>query len=164
MAYHGVSPPVDISMPTARDVPADLLIKKVAEHLRRLPQISSPPWAAYAKMGSHRERLPHDKDWWYTRCASLLRKVYMHGPIGLTDLRSAYGGGTSVGYSPTHHRDAGGSAIRKALQQLEAAGLVAKQSGKGRVVTSRGASLLDRHANEIFEELAKTMPALARYS
>jgi len=150
-------------MPTVHDVPSDLLIKRLCEHLRRMPQVAPPAWAYYAKTGSHTERPSYDRDWWYTRVASLLRKIYLHGPIGLSKLEAIYGGRKAVGFAPAHHRDGGGSNIRKALHQLEAAGLVAKQTTKGRVVTTKGRSLLDRLSNEIFKELVKTNPELARY-
>jgi small subunit ribosomal protein S19e len=151
-------------MHTPYDVPADLLIKRLAEHLKKVPQIVPPLWSQYAKTGSHAERPPYDKDWWYIRCASLLRKIYIHGPIGLNDLRSEYGGRKKVGYALYHHRDAGGSAIRKPLQQLEQAGLVAKVRGKGRVLTGKGRSLLDRLSTEIFNELVKEKKELERYA
>jgi small subunit ribosomal protein S19e len=148
---------------TAFEVPQDLLISKLADHLRRVSQIEQPQWTAYAKTGSHAQRQPNDKDWWYTRCASLLRKIYIHGPIGLTQLESDYGGRKEVGYYVGHHRDAGGSAIRKAIQQLEAAGYVAKQGKRGRVLTGKGVSTVDKQATEILKELAKTRPELVRY-
>ncbi|MBI2938418.1 MAG: 30S ribosomal protein S19e [Thaumarchaeota archaeon] len=151
-------------MPTVYEVPQDLLIKRLSEHLRKVPQIAPPAWAPYAKTGSHAARPPQDRDWWYTRCASLLRKVYVHGPIGLTELEVVYGGGKRIGYGGMHHRDAGGSAIRRPLLQLEAAGLVEKKQGKGRMVSNKGRSLLDRLSNEIFKELIKSDPSLARYS
>jgi small subunit ribosomal protein S19e len=152
-------------MVTVHDVPQDSLIKRLAEELRRrYPQVSPPAWAIYVKIGSHAERPPQDRDWWYTRCASLLRKIYLHGPIGISDLRIMYGGGKSVGYSLSHHRDAGGSAMRKAMHQLEASGLVSKLNKKGRILTSKGRALLDSLSTEIFEELVKTNPSLARYS
>ncbi len=155
---------VDIAMPTVYDVPYDILIKRLAEHLHKVPQISPPAWAPFVKTGSHAERSPQEKDWWDTRCASLLRKIYVHGPIGLSDLEASYGGRTSVGYAQSHHRDAGGAAIRKPIQQLESAGLVAKKGNKGRVLTSKGTSLLDRLANEIFKEQIKVKPELVKYS
>ncbi len=150
-------------MTTAHEVPQQVLITKLAEHLRHVSQISQPQWASYAKTGSHAARQPIEKDWWYTRCASLLRKIYIHGPIGISTLESAYGGRKEVGYSVGHHRDAGGSAIRKALQQLESAGLVAKQGQRGRILTGKGVSLVDRQSAEILKELAKSKPELARY-
>jgi small subunit ribosomal protein S19e len=148
---------------TAFEVPQDLLISKLADHLRRVSQVEQPIWTAYAKTGSHAQRQPSEKDWWFTRCASLLRKIYFHGPIGLTQLESDYGGRKEVGYYVGHHRDAGGSAIRKAIQQLESAGFVAKQGKRGRILTGKGVSLVDKQATEIMKELAKTRPELARY-
>jgi len=150
-------------MTTVYDVPSDILIERLSDHLRKLPQISPPSWTLFVKTGSHTERPPQSKDWWYTRCASLLRKVYIKGPIGLTDLRSAYGGGTQVGSAAVHHKAAGGSAVRKALMQLEATGLVSKKQGQGRFVSSKGRSLLDRVSTEIFKEIIKANPSLERY-
>ena len=151
-------------MPTVYDVPSDLLIKQLSEHLRKVPQIAPPSWTLFVKTGAHAERPPQDKDWWYTRCASILRKVYIKGPIGLTDLRSNYGGGTRIGSAAVHHKAAGGSAVRKALIQLEAAELVSKKQGQGRVVSSIGRSLLDRISTEVFKEMVKANPSLERYT
>lgn len=53
---------------------------------------------------------------------------------------------------PEHSRKAGGAIIRKALQQLEKAGLVKTISGRGRVLTDEGRSLLDRLAFEVKKE------------
>jgi small subunit ribosomal protein S19e len=89
------------------------------------------------------------------RCASLLRKIYLHGPLGLSDLRSSYGGGVSIGYAPRRHRDSGGSAIRKSVQQLESGGLVTKHGNKGRILTSKGRSLLDKISMEVYKESLK---------
>ena len=151
-------------MPTVHDVPSDILIKQLSEHLRKLPQINAPSWTLFVKTGAHVERHPQNKDWWYIRCAALLRKVYIKGPIGLTDLRSIYGGNKRIDSSGMHHRAAGGSVIRKALIQLETADLIAKKQGQGRYITSKGRSLLDRMSNEIFKECVKTNPSLERYA
>jgi small subunit ribosomal protein S19e len=146
------------------DVPADVLIAKLAEMLKEDSNIKPPVWAQFGKTGSHTERIPLNKDWWYARCASLLRKIYLHGPIGLTDLKSAYGGRKKVGYSLAHHRDAGGSAIRKALQQLEAAGYITKANGKGRMLTQEGMKKMDTLSKQIHKELIQALPELKRYS
>src|SRR3712207_7161429 len=57
------------------------------------------------------------RSWWYTRSASLLRKVYIHGPIGISDLKSMYGGRKRIGYNLDHHKDAGGAIIRKRSEE-----------------------------------------------
>jgi small subunit ribosomal protein S19e len=94
----------------------------------------------------------------------LLRKIYIHGPLGLRELKSAYGGRKSVGFALAHHRDGGGSSVRKALQQLETAGLVTKHGSDGRTLTSKGTSLVDRLSHEILKELVKEKPGLAKYA
>lgn len=145
------------------DVPADRLIEALAEHLKKVPELEPPQWAPFVKTGSHAERPPQRSDWWYTRAASLLRKVYLHGPVGLEKLEIAYGGSKALAYYPKHHRNAGGSAIRNPLKELEAAELVTKKGTKGRVLTPKGVALLDKISKDIFKELVKDNPAIARY-
>jgi small subunit ribosomal protein S19e len=151
-------------MVTALEVPADLLIERVAEKLRKMPQIRPPAWAYYVKTGAHKEKLPDNPDWWYYRAASILRKLYKRGrPVGIERLRTAYGGRVNRGVAPEHFMKGSGSIIRKILQQLERAGLVRKVRGKGRVLTEQGRSLLDNTAYEIMKELAEKMPELKKY-
>jgi small subunit ribosomal protein S19e len=150
-------------MVRAHDVPADRLIETLAEHLKRVPEIDVPQWAPYAKTGSHAERPPQNSNWWHVRAASLLRKIYFHSPVGISDLVVSYGGSKAVSYFPKHHRDAGGAAIRKILHQLEQAQLVTKQGNKGRILTPKGIALLDKLSTEILKKLAQENPALARY-
>ena len=146
------------------DVPADELISKLAEQLRKDKKIEPPAWSAFVKTGSHAERMPQNKDWWYLRCASLLRKIYLHGPLGVADLKTAYGGRKQIGYNLSHHKDAGGAIIRKALHQLEASGYAVKVQGRGRIISSEGMKKMDRLATEIHKELIKVTPQLQRYA
>ena len=74
------------------EVPADVLIQTLAETLKNEDTINPPEWSNYVKTGSHVERPPQNDEWWYERCASILRKVYVHGPVGLADLQKMYGG------------------------------------------------------------------------
>ncbi len=141
-------------MPTPYDVPASLLIEKLAKYLKdEVDEVVPPPWAPLVKTGSHTERQPQNPDWWYVRCASLLRKIYLYGPIGVERLRSYYGGRVRRGARPEHARKGGGAIIRKALQQLEKAGLVEVYGNKGRVVTRKGRSLLDKLSTEVKREI-----------
>ncbi|ALI37915.1 30S ribosomal protein S19e [soil metagenome] len=145
------------------DVPADDLISKLSDQLKKDKKINPPEWASYVKTGTHAEKIPQNRDWWYTRCASLVRKVYLHGPIGISDLKSYYGGRKRIGYNLDHHKDAGGAIIRNALQQLEASGYVEKKS-KGRSISSEGMKRVDRLATEIFKEISKLNKDLERYA
>jgi len=151
-------------LPTPYDVPASLLIERLARHLKEeVDEIVPPTWAPLAKTGSHAHRPPQNPDWWFTRCASLLRKIYAKGPVGIERLRSEYGGRIDRGVKPEHVRKGGGAIIRKALQQLQAAGLVEPLRNRGRVVTNDGRRLLDRLSTEIKGNLEKTLPELKKY-
>ncbi len=142
-------------MPTARDVPADLLIERLKEKLKEFPEVQPPEWAKYVKTGSHRERPPHQEDWWYIRAASILRAIYLRGPVGVEQLRTKDGGRKDRGVKPEHVRKASGHIIRKILQQLEEAGLLVKIERKGRTISPKGQSLLDKLAGEILSEMGR---------
>lgn len=151
-------------MPTPYDVPVSTLIKKLAKYLKdNIDEIVPPPWAPFVKTGSHTQRHPQNPDWWFTRCASLLRKIYIKGPIGISHLRSEYGGRVDRGVRPEHARKGGGAAVRKAIQQLETAALVKPSGNKGRVVTKEGRRLLDTLSTEIKKALEKEIPELKKY-
>jgi small subunit ribosomal protein S19e len=145
------------------DVPADLLIDKLTEILKN-EDIPAPFWASFVKTGSHAIKPPQKPDWWHTRCASILRKIYLHGPMGINDLRKVYGGGKAVGYGARNHKKAGGVIIRTAVQELEKLGYIEKVAGKGRVVSKNGMQKLDRLATEILSQLAVETPLLKVYS
>ena len=146
-------------MTTVFDVPADLLIKKVAEEFKDNDKINSPAWSNFVKTGVHKERKPENADWWYVRCASIIRRVYMDGPVGVMSLRTFYGGKKDRGVTPEVFRKGSGAIIRTALHQLEDAGLVEKVEG-GRVVSPKGRSFLDKTAGEIIIDI----PELAKFS
>lgn len=116
--------------------------------------MQAPEWSADVKTGTHRQLPPTQADWWYTRCASIMRRIYIDGPVGVQRLRSLYGGKKNRGVQPNRHERSGGSIIRDALQQLEKAGLV-KQVKGGRVVTPQGMAFLDKVATEMTAEAPK---------
>ncbi|MDH5811991.1 MAG: 30S ribosomal protein S19e [Candidatus Methanomethylicaceae archaeon] len=151
-------------MPLAQYVPADKLIHALAEYLKEnVKEISPPTWSNYVKTGPHVERVPSQPDFWYIRCASLLRRIYLDGPVGIESLRTAYGGRAKKGMRREHHYKAGASTIRKPLQQLESAGLVTKLGTRGRVLTDKGKSIVDRISYKLLKELQRDVPALSKY-
>ena len=145
-------------MTTVFDVPADLLIEKVAEEFKNNDKINSPAWSNFVKTGVHKERKPENADWWYVRTASIIRRVYMDGPVGVMSLRTFYGGKKDRGVRPEVFRKGSGSIIRTALQQLEEAGFVQKTE-EGRTLTPEGHSYLDKKAAEIIKDI----PELSKY-
>jgi small subunit ribosomal protein S19e len=134
-------------LPSALDVSAGALIKRVAQELKKNDAIKAPEWVVGVKSGSHNERPIANEDFWFERCAALLRSLRVHGNKGVRRLRHKYGGRQRhVVHSP-HHKPGGGKIIRVALQQLEKAGL-AKKEKTGRVISPQGAALLDKAAAE----------------
>jgi len=149
---------------TPYDVPASQFIEKLAKYLREnIDQVQPPAWASMAKTGTHVESQPQNPNWWYIRSASILRKVYVHGPIGIEKLRAEYGGRKDFGVKPEHAVKAGGSHIRKILHQLEAAGLVQIEGLKGRKMAPKGRKLLKEVAEDLQKELVKMVPELKKY-
>ena len=73
------------------DVPADILVTRLSEILKN-EDIPAPEWSLFVKTGTHADKPPQNSDWWHVRCASILRKIYLHGPLSVNDLRSMYGG------------------------------------------------------------------------
>lgn len=151
-------------MTTPYDVPASKFIEKLAKYLKEnIDEVQPPAWASLAKTGAHVEKQPQNPNWWYIRSASILRKVYVHGPIGLEKLRAVYGGRKDFGVKPEHVVKAGGSNIRKILQQLEAASLVQTTRPRGRTMTPKGRKLLQEVAEDLQKELMKAVPELRKY-
>ncbi len=56
------------------DVPADVLISKLTDILKK-EDIPPPSWVSFVKTGAHADKPPQDREWWHTRCASLLCSV-----------------------------------------------------------------------------------------
>jgi small subunit ribosomal protein S19e len=125
------------------DNDARVVIDNVAKQLKEF--IKQPEWTPYVKTGTSKQRPPADKDWFFTRTAAVLRTVSLKGPIGVSKLRTKYGGRKNRGVKPEKFFKGSGSILRKALQELDKAGLtVQAEKGlhKGRVVTPKGQSLL----------------------
>jgi len=143
-------------MVTLKDVPADKLIAKLKEELKQVKEIQPLEWSYFVKSGVHKERPPQQEDFWYLRSASVLRRIYLDGPVGTERLRSYFGGRKGRGHKPARFRKASGSIIRKILQQLETAGLIEKnQNKKGRKISNKGRKFLDKIAYEVSKEVSK---------
>jgi len=137
------------------DVNPEKLIHKVAEELQKEDLVQPPEWAIFVKTGMHKERQPTQDNWWYIRAASILRKIYKNGPIGVSKLRVVYGGKKNRGVRPEKFFPASGNILRKILQQLEKAGLAKqaeKGAHKGRIVTGKGHAILENSATAIMKE------------
>lgn len=146
---------------TRYDVPVNELILKTAAELEKIPELTPPAWSDFVKTGVHKERAPVQKNWWHIRAAAILQTLQKRGPIGVSKLRTKYGGRKNRGHQPEKFCRASGNIIRKILQQLEKAGLAAKAekgTHKGRIITPQGIKLLGKTAEEIMKEKKITIP------
>jgi len=131
------------------DAEINKVIEKTALELKKVSEVKPPEWSKFVKTGPYKERPPESKDWWYMRSASVLNKIYKYGPIGVSKLRTKYGGKKNRGHKPERFYRGSGNIIRKILQQLEKSGLIIqaeKDVRKGRKMTPKGKSFLDKMA------------------
>jgi small subunit ribosomal protein S19e len=126
------------------------LIKALSEQLKIM--IKKPEWADFVKTGVFKERPPMIADWWYMRAASMLLKIDKLGIVGVSKLRTKYGGRKNRGVAPEHFFRGSGKIIRTILQQLEVAGLLKQDKKglhKGRVLTPKAHSLIAQTAKAL---------------
>ncbi|MGC9310177.1 MAG: 30S ribosomal protein S19e [Candidatus Aenigmatarchaeota archaeon] len=121
-------------------------LEKLAQNLKSEKIVEMPEWAKFVKTGVSREKVPAQDDWWYLRSASVLRKVYLKGPIGTEKLTNIYGGRKNRGSRTDKFFPGSGKIIRSILQQLEAKGLLqqSKTQKKGRILTEKGVQAISK--------------------
>jgi small subunit ribosomal protein S19e len=133
------------------DVPANILIKEIANDLKNNKKVKIPEYAMFVKTGCSRERAPHDPDWWYVRMAAILRKSYVNGFVTVEKLRTYFGGKKNRGVRPEKFKKASGKIIRDCLQDLEKLELVLKIEKKGRTISPKGQKYIDLMCKEILK-------------
>jgi small subunit ribosomal protein S19e len=133
-------------MSNVYEVKAADLVRVASQRLKGM--MKKPGYVDFVKSGPGKERVPQERDFWFVRSASILRQVYLNGPVGVSRLRTRYGSRKEHVVHRRHHMRAGGSMIRDALIELERLKLV-QNTKQGRVITPQGRSFLDRIANEL---------------
>jgi len=134
------------------DVPGTELVKEIAKDLKQNKGVVEPKFVSFVKTGRSKERAPSQREWYYLRMASILRRIYVDGPLGVGALRTYYGGKKNRGVKPEHFYKAGGKIIRSCIQQLEKLGFVEKIK-KGRKISGKGTSYLEKTAKALGEHL-----------
>jgi len=138
-------------MASVFDVPGTDLVHETARELKQ-KGAKKPSWTEFVKTGVSRERAPQEEDWYYVRMASILRRIYIDGPQGVQSLRTYYGGRKNRGVRPHKVYKASGKIVRSCLQELDLLGFTKKEK-KGRTITPKGTSFL----NKVSKELAKKL-------
>jgi small subunit ribosomal protein S19e len=134
---------------TVKDVSSHEFVRNYAAHLKRSGKLEVPVWADLVKTATFKELAPYDADWFYIRTASMARKIYLRGGIGVGAFKKIYGGRKSNGSRPSHFAKSSGSIARQCLKQLEALNIVEKDPKGGRRITSDGQRDLDQVAGRI---------------
>ncbi|KAE8693559.1 40S ribosomal protein S19 [Hibiscus syriacus] len=96
---------------TVKDVSPHEFVKAYAAHLKRSGKIELPPWTDIVKTGKLKELPPYDPDWYYVRAASMARKIYLRGGLGVGGFRRIYGGAKRNGSRPRHFCNSSGSLL-----------------------------------------------------
>ncbi len=136
-------------MVTVYDVDPDEFIKVLADRLKN-ENVKVPDWVKWVKTGPHRETGPVQDEWYYTRMASVFRKLYIKGPIGTSRLASDYGGKRDRGTKRYHAVKGSRNITRKCLQELDKLGYTSVGK-EGRKLTPKGISYLEKLAEEIIK-------------
>ncbi|OMJ12609.1 40S ribosomal protein S19-A, partial [Smittium culicis] len=141
-----------VSGVTVKDVSAHAFVRAYAAHLKKTGNLPVPAWTEYAKTGAFKELSPNDPDWFYTRCASIARHIYLRGNVGVGALTKLHGGRYRRGSRPSIHADGAGGVARRALQALEKIGILEKDKNGGRKISSVGQRTLDRISIRVAKE------------
>lgn len=124
---------------------------KLAEALKKVPEFKQPEWSMFVKSGPAKERPIEDADFWYKRAASILRQIYKKKIVGVSRLRTKYGGRKNRGVRPERFKKGAGKIIRTILQQADAAGFTeiakeikgVRERKPGRKLTQKGKEFLE---------------------
>jgi small subunit ribosomal protein S19e len=90
-------------------------------------------------------------------------KLHKMGPVGVSRLSAEYGGKHDRGSAPGKSVKGSRSILTEVFHELEKAGLVAKRSPKGRILTPAGQKMLQKASQEVLAELVKKDPLLKKY-
>ncbi|KAE8021783.1 hypothetical protein FH972_007645 [Carpinus fangiana] len=108
-----------------------------------------PEWADIVKTAQFKELAPYDPDWYYVRAASMARKIYLRGGLGVGSFQRIYGGSKRNGSRPPHFCKSSGAVARHILKQLANMNIIDVEPNGGRKITSTGQRDLDQVAGRI---------------
>ena len=149
-------------MVNVKEVPADLLLSKLASEFKE-KDVKMPEWVNYLKDGIGREKSWVQDDWYYTRMASIMRKVALNSSIGISRLSQEYGSRQDRGTKRYHPVEGSRYIVRNILQSLEKLGYLKNDTKIGRSLTPAGQSLVDKAAKEVMKNLAEKDKVFEKY-
>lgn len=133
---------------TLKDVDQHEFVKAFSAFLKKTGKMKVPDFVDLIKSAKFKELAPSDADWFYVRCAALVRHIYLRAPVGVGSVTKIFGGRKSNGVCPSHFCRGSAGVARRALQALESLKLIEKADG-GRRLTVQGRRDLDRIAAQV---------------
>merc|ERR1711862_631775 len=94
---------------SVKDVDQHKFVVAFGHHLKKSGKMKVPEWVDLVKTARHKELAPYDEDWFYIRCASMARHLYMRSPVGVGAFCKIYGGKKRNGTAPSHFSTASSS-------------------------------------------------------
>merc|ERR1712173_17353 len=78
----------------------------LAAHFKKSGKMKIPEWVDLIKTNVGKELAPYDEDWYYVRCASMARHMYIRSPVGSQpSVRSTASVRATVALRPTGARE-----------------------------------------------------------
>ncbi|XP_037961177.1 40S ribosomal protein S19a-like [Teleopsis dalmanni] len=133
------------------DVDQHAVTSSLAVMLKKNGKVKVPTDIEFFKTGMFKEIGPDDADWFYARCASILRHLYKRRPLGVGRLCKIYGGRLRRGNRPGRFCKASGGVMRRALKALEDGKMVIRKPNGSRVLTPTLQRDMDRLAQVIIK-------------
>ena len=103
---------------TLKDVDSHEFVRRYAVQLKKQGKISLPELVDLMKTSVAKELAPYDEDWYYIRCASLARRLYVRQGTGVGAFSKVYGSKKRRGTLPGHFCRASRGVIRSCLKAL----------------------------------------------
>ncbi|KAH0570961.1 Ribosomal protein S19 [Spironucleus salmonicida] len=130
------------------DVDYRVFISSLAQKLKSDNKLQQPAWTHFVKTSVSRQIAPEEQNWYYVRAAAILRRIYCQGPLGITDLKVAFGNEKQSCVIPSHFTKASGKIIRIICQDLAKMNII-KTTKEGRTLTDNGKKTLDQFAAQL---------------
>merc|ERR1711988_895730 len=111
---------------TLKDIPAQDFVAAYADFLKKSNKIELPSWVDLVKTGHYHELAPYSDDWFYTRAAAIMRKLYVKPTVGVGRLANKFGGKERNGSARKHHAKDSKAVIRACMKALEKAKLLTR--------------------------------------
>jgi len=136
---------------SVKDVDQHRFVKALAAFLKKSGKLKVPEWIDLVKTSHGKELAPYDADWFYTRCASVARRMYLRSPVGTVTVARIFGVLKRNGVHPAHRVRGSRSVARASLQALEQLKLIEKcaDGQNGRKLSLQGRRDLDRIAAQL---------------